>query len=476
MAFIDFVPRPRALVSALVAAAVVATATLYTGCTDRSAPSPAGATSRYYCPMHPQVAADEPGECPICRMDLADRELEGAPSAAAAETPLSEPGPDKREVLYWYDPMQPGTHFDRPGKSPFMDMDLSPRYADETTAGAVQLSSAAMAAAGVATVPVERKAMHREIRAAGSIEADETRVARVASRVPGRLERLHLDFTGQQVARGAPIYSIYSPELVTAQRELLLALDNLARAQESASPTYLASAESLLQASRDRLRLWGIDAEQVRRLERDRVVETALVVHSPIAGTVLEKLAVAGQYVTEGQDLYLVADLSRVWLQARVYGHELGGVRLGQAATVTLDGAPGRELEGRVRFIDPVVDDATRTARVRIELPNPQGILKPGMFAHADLRVDLGERLVVPRSALLDTGTRQVVYVKTGEASFVGREVRLGERAGDLVEVVEGLSAGEQVVAAASFLVDSQSQLQTGASVQWGGASEAPSP
>jgi Cu(I)/Ag(I) efflux system membrane fusion protein len=147
-------------------------------------------------------------------------------------------------------------------------------------------------------------------------------------------------------------------------------------------------------------------------------------------------------------------------------------VRLGQEATTGLDAMPGREFKGRVRFIDPVVDPATRTARVRIELPNSKGELKPGMFAHAELQMNLGERLVVPRGALLDTGTRQVVYVKTGDGSFAGREVRVGEQAGDLVEVVEGLAEGEEVVAAASFLVDSQSQLQTGASVQWGGASE----
>ena len=329
-----------------------------------------------------------------------------------------------------------------------------------------------MEAAGVGTVPAERKQLRREIRATGTIEADETRATRIAARVAGRLERLHLDFTGQQVGRGAPIYSIFSPELLAAQRELLLALDNLGRAQASGSSSYAASAEALVQASRDRLRLWGIDDDQIARLEQSRSVETPLVVRSPVSGTVVEKLAVPGQYVTQGQDLYLLADLSRVWLQARIYEPDLGAVRLGQEATATLDAMPGREFKGRVRFIDPVVDPATRTARVRIELPNANGALKPGMFAHAELQLDLGERLVVPRSALLDTGTRQVVYVKTGDASFAGREVRVGEHAGDLVEVVEGLAEGEEVVAAASFLVDSQSQLQTGASVQWGGASE----
>ena len=413
-------------------------------------------------PMHPQYKSDQPGKAPDCGMDLVPVYAE------EAQTPI----PSERKVLYWYDPMEPGTHFDRPGKSPFMEMDLVPKYADEVSGGEVELSPADMQAAGVATAPVERKPLVREIRAAGTIEADETRVARIAARVAGRLDRLDLDFTGQEVRRGAPIYSIYSPELVTAQRELLLAIDNLARARAAGSAQYVASAESLLEASRDRLRLWGIDGDQIDRLERSGEVETALVVRSPVSGTVLEKQVVLGQYVTAGQDLYLLADLSQVWLQARVYEHELPGVRKGQHAVVSLGAVPGREFRGRVRFIDPVVDPATRTARVRVELSNPGGTLKPGMFANAELRVDLGQRLVVPRGALLDTGTREVVYVKTGQGRFVAREVRVGERAGDVVEVVDGLTAGEEVVTAASFLVDSQSQLQTGASVQWGGASE----
>ena len=441
------------------------------GCSSKSEV----AATEYYCPMHPTKVSKEPGKCPICRMDLVPREQGEAavkiePTPGPASTSAATAG--DREVLYWFDPMQPGTHFDRPGKSPFMDMELVPKYADEGAGNAVELSSAAMQAAGVATTKAERRPLMREIRAAGTIESDETRLARIAARVAGRLDRLDLEFTGQQVRRGAPIYSIYSPDLVTAQRELLLARQNLERARAAGSASYIASAESLLGASRDRLRLWGIDEDQIASLERGGEVQTALVVHSPVSGTVLEKHAVLGQYVAAGQDLYVLADLSRVWLQARVYEHELPGVRRGQSAVATLAAMPGREFRGRVGFIDPIVDPATRTARVRVELPNPDGALKPGMFANAELEVDLGPRLMVPRSALLDTGTRTLVYVEAGEGRFAGREVKVGERAGDAVEIVEGLAEGEGVVTAAAFLVDSQSQLQTGASVQWGGASE----
>jgi Cu(I)/Ag(I) efflux system membrane fusion protein len=195
-------------------------------------------------------------------------------------------------------------------------------------------------------------------------------------------------------------------------------------------------------------------------------------VRSPVRGTVLEKKVVEGQYVTEGQDLYLLADLSNLWLSVKIYEQDLGTVRAGQLAAIRFPAFPGRDVEGRIRFIDPVLDPTTRTAGVRIELPNPQGLLKPGMFANAELRVDLGRGLAIPRSAVIDTGVRQVIYVMAAPGRFVGREVRLGPQAGDLVEVIAGLAGGERVVTAASFLIDAQSQLATGQSIQWSGASE----
>ena len=452
---------------AFVALALLAGSVLSIGCGTQRSQAPAVA-SEYFCPMHPHIVSEKPGECPICGMDLVAREkhAEGGEVSRAAST--------ERQILYWYDPMKPEVHFDRPGKSPFMDMDLVPKYTDEVAGATIELTPEAIQAAGVVTVRAEQKMLRQTTRAAGTIEVAETGLSRIAARVPGRLDRLYLNFTGETVRKGDPIYAIYSPELVSAQREFLLALDNLGRARAGGDASYLTSAESLLKAARDRLRLWGISQSQLSRLERTQQPELTVVVHSPVSGTVLERHSVLGQYVTEGQDLYLLADLGQVWLQARVYEHELAALRVGQEAVVTLTSAPGREFRGRVRFIEPVLDPATRTARVRIELPNPDGALRPGMFANAELQVDLGPRLVVPRSALLDTGTRQVVYVREGGGSFVGREVRVGARAGESVEILEGIGPGEEVVARASFLIDSQSQLQTGASVQWGGASEVP--
>jgi RND family efflux transporter MFP subunit len=429
-------------------------------------------------PMHPAYKSDKPGKAPDCGMDLVPVYEEKSSAPASAPGPSPARG---RKVLYWYDPMQPGTHFDHPGKSPFMDMDLVPKYAEEvapqgTPSGAgatVALSPEEVNAAGVATAEAKMIPLYRTIRAVGTLETDETKLTHIAVRVAGRLDRLYLNFTGETVRRGAPLYAIYSPDLVTSGREYALALENLTRARAGGDAGYVQSAESLAEASRERLALWGLDREEIDRIARTHTPQVDLLVRSPVRGTVLEKKVVEGQYVTAGQDLYLLADLSNLWLSVKIYEQDLGAVRAGQLATIRFPAFPGRDVEGRIRFIDPVLDPTTRTAGVRIELPNPQGLLKPGMFANAELRVDLGRRLAIPRNAVIDTGVRQVVYVMAAPGRFVGREVRLGPQAGDLVEVVAGLAGGERVVTAASFLIDAQSQLATGQSIQWSGASEA---
>jgi len=466
----------------------IAVALTLAGCKQVAAPPAARQASGgdkkilyWVDPMHPSYKSDKPGKAPDCGMDLVpvyDQRKSGNAASTSAPAPSTGAANAGRKVLYWYDPMQPEVHFDHPGKSPSMNMEMVPRYADEAVSPAapggtiVELSPEAMSAAGVATAQVKPAALRRVVRAVGSLQVDETRLVHIAARVAGRLDRLYLDFTGEPVRRGAPIYSIYSPDLVASGREYVLAHENLSRAEAGGDAGYIDSARSLARAARARLSLWGLGEDQLDRIVRTHGAETDLVVRSPIRGTVLEKKVVQGQYVTEGQDLYLLADLSDLWLSARVYEQELGGLKVGQEAVAFFAAFPGRPVRGRIRFIDPVVDPATRTAGVRVELPNPGGALKPGMFANAELQVDLGRKLAIPGSAVLDTGVRQVVYVRIGPARFTGREVHLGQRAGDLVEVVEGLTQGEEVVTAASFLLDSQSQLATGQSIQWGGASE----
>jgi Cu(I)/Ag(I) efflux system membrane fusion protein len=391
-------------------------------------------------------------------------------SPPASATAASTAAPGERRVLYWYDPMVPGSKFDKPGKSPFMDMQLVPKYADATaSAAAITLSPEAVRAAGVAVVPVSRRPLARTVRAVGTLEADETGLARVSARVGGRIEKLYADFTGQTVLAGAPLYSLYSPDLVATQHEYLLALENR-RKLSGATPEAVRAADDLVSASRDRLRLWGIAPAQIAALEASGKPELSLVFSSPITGTVLQKMVVEGQYVTEGGELYALADLSRVWLEVRVYEYELGALRVGQPAKATFSALPGRTFPGRIAFIDPVVDRDTRSARVRIDLANPRGDLKPGMFGDARLEIPEAASLVIPRSALIDTGQRRIVYVETAPNTFSPRPVETGAWSGDLVAVLEGLHEGERVVAAANFFIDSQSQLSGGASIQWSGA------
>jgi RND family efflux transporter MFP subunit len=464
----------------LLAAGMILAGGLFEGCGKQAPEGGRGPENKkilyWVDPMHPAYKSDKPGKAPDCGMDLVPvyAKSDEKPNPPAA-SPAAAGG---RKVLYWFDPMQPGTHFNHPGRSPFMDMELMPKYADEAApqgnlAGAtVELSPQEVNAAGVATAEVKPAPLYQVVRAQGVLGTDETKLVHIAARVAGRLDRLDLDFTGETVRRGAPIYSIYSPDLVSSGREYALALENLARARAGGDAGYVQSAESLAQAARERLALWGLDRDQINRVARTRQPAVDLVVRSPVSGTVLEKKVVQGQYVTEGQDLYVLADLSRLWLSAKVYEQELGGIRTGQLAVARFPAFPGRDFQGRVRFIDAVLDPATRTAGVRVELPNPGGLLKPGMFANAELRVDLGRGLAIPRNAVIDTGVRQVVYVQTAPGRFVGREVRLGPPAGDQVQVLAGLAAGERVVTSANFLIDSQSQLAAGQSIQWSGASE----
>jgi Cu(I)/Ag(I) efflux system membrane fusion protein len=410
----------------LVALALAGCAILFSACRG-GARRTAQAAAKYRCAMHPWIVSAEPGKCPICGMDLVPFSPEQAAPTLAA--PAARP-------------------------------DAAP----------VTLSPQAIRVVGIATVPAQRESLSAEIRGVGTIEVDETRQTRVAARVAGRVEKLYANFTGQEVRAGSPLYALYSPELVATQREYLLALENR-RSLAGGTPDTIRSADGLVAASRDRLRLWGIGPAQIAAVERSGAPELALTFTSPITGVVLQKMAVEGQYVAEGVDLYLLADLSRVWLMVQVYEYELGRIRVGESAEATVSALPGRMLRGRIAFVEPLLDRETRSARVRIELPNPDGALKPGMFADARLSLPAAEAVTVPKSAVIDTGSRRIVFVETAPDTFAARDVRTGESSEERVAILAGLREGERVVAAGSFFVDSQAQLGGGgASVQYTGA------
>jgi len=328
----------------------------------------------------------------------------------------------------------------------------------------VELPQRLVAAAGVKASPVEVRSLAREIRAVGMLDFDEKRMATVSARIAGRIDKLDVDFTGIHVTRGQKLLELYSPDLVSTQQEFLLALSYRERLRESPLQEVVEGADLLAAAARRRLALWGITDEQIAVLERERQPRIHMTVHSPLTGTVIEKKVLQGQYVAAGDAMYKIADLSSLWLIAEVYEAELAKVRIGQPVAVTVPSYPERVFSGRVAFINPVLDSHTRTAKVRVDLPNRGGLLKPQMFAQAKLKVPVGAKvLVVPRDAVLDAGDKQYAWVESSAGQYERRELKVGAEADGYYEVLSGLTKGEKVVTAANFLIDSQAQLKAGA-------------
>ena len=322
--------------------------------------------------------------------------------------------------------------------------------------GSIRLSPDRQQFLGVVLTPVATRLMTREVRTVGQVTYDERKLAFVNMKFGGWIEHLDVDFTGVYVPKGQTLFSIYSPELVSAQEEYLLAL----RAARSVAPESGVGKE-LLEAARRRLLLWDIRPDHIAELARTGRAQRTLEVHSPISGYVIEKMALQGLRVEPGMNLYKIADISRVWVDAAIYEYEVPLIKLGQEATVTLSYMPGAPLRGRVAYIYPYLEEKSRTVTVRVEFSNPEGVLKPGMYSEVLFRSDQGEALAIPKTAVLDTGSRKLVFVSRGEGRFEPREIRTGNLTGDYYQILSGLRAGEQVVTSANFLIDSESQLST---------------
>jgi Cu(I)/Ag(I) efflux system membrane fusion protein len=383
---------------------------------DQAAGDAASEPSVWTCSMHPSIQLPEFGQCPICFMDL---------------IPLEEDA----------------------------GAGLGPRD--------LALSESAAALAEIATAPVERRFVSRRVPLVGKVTTDETRQKVITARVAGRVERLHVDFTGRQVRRGEPVADIYSPELYRARAELIAAREAARRGDPGA--------EVNLRSVRERLRLWDLDPDAVAVEGGDQIT-----IASPVAGTVVRRDAVEGAYVSTGEPLLTVADLSRVWLELEAYERDLAWLAPGQEVTFTVSALPGEEFTGSIVFVDPVLDERTRTVDVRLEAENPGGRLRPGMLARglvsAELAADgrpVGGRpdaeapLAVPATAPLLTGERAVVYVRLAgdEPRFGGRDVRLGPRAGDWYVVADGLEEGDEVVVHGAFKLDSALQIKAAPSM-----------
>ncbi|MGE5247807.1 MAG: efflux RND transporter periplasmic adaptor subunit [Verrucomicrobiota bacterium] len=422
-------------------------------------PKAQGEKKLYTCPMHPFIITEQPGSCPICGMTLVPAKAGSgqAPVAGAAGPPARE-----RKIKYWVAPMDPNYRSDKPGKSP-MGMDLVPVYEDEgAEAGTIRVDPNTVQSIGVRTAPVAVGELKKTIRTVGRIAYDESRITTVNSKVSGWIEKLYVDTTGQEVRKGQPLIDIYSPDLVSAQQEYLIARRHFDQVKDSPFPDVVKSATELLASARKRLEYWDITGAQIEKLERTGEVRKTLSLYSPFHGVVVSKAVFDGSKVMTGMELFRIADISRVWVQADVYEYELPWVKQGTPAVVTLDYIPGRTFRGTVSYLYPYLDGKTRTATARIDLVNPGVLLKPDMFAHVELSPRVGGKtILIPSDAVIRSGVRNVVFVAKGEGRFQPRDVRLGlEGEEGTVQVLSGLSPNERVVVSAQFLLDSESNLK----------------
>jgi Cu(I)/Ag(I) efflux system membrane fusion protein len=407
----------------------------------------------YRHPMNPRVTSPTPAKdemgmdyIPVYREDLA---------------PTSAPG-KKGRILYYRHPMGAADTSPVPKKDE-MGMDYIPVYEGEVSGGReVSIAPEKIQKLGVRTETLAPRRLVRSVRALGGIQVDERRVHAVAPKFEGWVQRLRVNATGQRVERGQILLEVYSPDLLTAQQEYLIARQGV-EALRQASPETRTTAEQLVANSLSRLRYWDIAPSELRRLENQGAPLDTLPLRSPLSGFVLEKPAVEGMRFMPGEVLYRIADLGQVWLLADVFEQDLDWIRPGQEVSVHINAYPEREFGGRVEFIYPTLATETRTVKVRIEMPNREGLLRPGLYGSVSLAAAgrPEQRLAVPDSAVLDSGARKLILVQKGEGVFEPREVRLGRYADGYFEVLEGASAGETVVTRANFLIDAESRLKS---------------
>jgi len=421
----------------------------------------------YTCPMHPDQVSDKPGKCPICGMNLVhgEEEMGDEHKVHSGHSEEVEQPTTSDETLF-HCPMHPTYISENTGECPICGMTLVPIEVEEggesTVEGraTVKVNPDKQQLIGVTFDTARVSDLSMKIRTVGRLAYDETKIVKVHTRISGWVERLHVDYTGKEVNKGDPLFSIYSPQLYSTQEEYLLALKGERLLANSSMTGVLDNAQSLSEATKRRLKLWDITDEQIKRLEKSGKAEENIEIVSPINGFVTEKNVFEGRYVSPGDILYTIADLENIWVLADIYEYELPHVRVGQEAKITLSYFPGEEFTGEVTYVYPYLNDNTRTAQVRFEINNPDFKLKPDMFVNVQIKIDLGKRLTIPRDAILYSGERRIAYVKNGDTTFEPREIKTGVPTAQLVEVLEGIEEGEMVVTSANFLIDSESQLR----------------
>jgi multidrug efflux pump subunit AcrA (membrane-fusion protein) len=346
-------------------------------------------------------------------------------------------------------------------------MTLVPKYAEEQTslakmpAGTVAISADKQQLIGVRTGTVERRSFERTIHTTAQLTADETKIAHIHVKVSGWIDKVYVDYVGQLVKKGQPLFTLYSPDLVATQDEYLIAKRGQASLGSSPFQEVSDGSNSLLRASRDRLKLWDITDEQIKKLDETGEVTKNLTFYSPTTGFVTDRKAFPQTSVTSDTELYTISDLSTIWANLDVYEYEVPYIHVGQDVELQLSYYPGRKWHGQVSYIYPVVDAQSRTLKVRVQLPNPELELKPQMFADAQLKVEYGSKVVVPAEAVLDSGNEQIVFVVRDGGMFEPRRITMGPQFDNLIVVLSGLKPGEQIVVSGNFLIDSESRLKS---------------
>ncbi len=419
---------------------------------------PAPIAQLWTCGMHPQVLQDHPGTCPICAMNLVRKRHGGSePSAQPATT-------RERRVLFYRHPMNPSATSPVPMKDE-MGMDFVPVYDDEVSASSeagtiVTLDRGTVQKMGVTTERVGRSDLRRQIRTVGYLDYDQERMVSITTKYGGFVEKVYVNYLGQPVRRGDPLFEVYSPELIQTQQELLSALDFAHRMQDAPGHARR-RAEGLVEAARTRLAYWDITPDQVERLESTRTILRTFTVTAPVGGLVMKRMAgLEGAAIRSGTDVMHIADLTSLWLNVEVFEDQLPWLKADDEAKVTLTYFPGRSISGRIRFIQPEVSEKTRTIKLTLELPNPDGALRAGMYATVEFNPTIVEdAIVVPSHAVFRTGRRNIVIVDQGGGRFAPREVELGPEGDGRVQVLSGLAEGENLVTSSQFLIDSESNL-----------------